>query len=191
MVLLDGERIVAVADGVDPPDGVEVNDLEGATLLPGLVDSHVHLIFDASADPVSALAARDDDAARDTIASAARTAAMGGVTTVRDLGDRGYSTLAMRGTKVMASGGLMTEGTNEAQSQFTVEELRAIVDEAHHLGLPVTAHAHGTPAIVDALAAGVDGLEHATFWTDEGIASTRRDHTTWCETPSSRKCFLA
>ncbi len=220
MVELDGERIVAVADGVDPPGGVEVIDLEGATLLPGLVDSHVHLTFDASADPVGALAACDDDAARDLIAWAARTAALGGVTTVRDLGDRGYSTLALRGTnglptivcagpplttpgghchflggvtergadavrgavrdhaergvdviKVMASGGLMTEGTNEAQSQFTVEELRAIVDEAHRLGLPVTAHAHGTPAIVDALAAGVDGLEHATFWTDEGIES--------------------
>jgi hypothetical protein len=47
--------------------------------------------------------------------------------------------------KVMASGGLLTSGTREAQSQFTPSELWAIVDEAHHLGLPVTAH--GTPAI--------------------------------------------
>jgi len=73
--------------------------------------------------------------------------------------------------KVMASGGLMTEGTRESQSQFTPDELSAIIDEAHRLGLPVTAHAHGTPAIIDSLAAGVDGLEHATFWTDDGIAS--------------------
>ena len=73
--------------------------------------------------------------------------------------------------KVMASGGLLTPGTRETQSQFTPDELRAIVDEAHRLGLPVTAHAHGTPAIVDALAAGVDGLEHASFWTDTGIDS--------------------
>lgn len=220
MVLLDGERIVAVAEGVDPPEDVEVIDLEGATLLPGLVDTHVHLVFDASADPVGALDARDDDATRDAITSAARTAALGGVTTVRDLGDRGYLTLAMRGTsglptilcagpplttpgghchylggetergtdavrravrthaergvdviKVMASGGLMTPGTRQAESQFTLDELRAIVDETHSLGLPVTAHAHGTPAIVDALAADIDGLEHASFWTDTGIDS--------------------
>ena len=97
MVLIEGERIVAVAEGVGPPEDVEVIDLEGATLLPGLVDTHVHLVFDASADPVGALDARDDDAAREAIASAARTAALGGVTTVRDLGDRGFLTLAMRG----------------------------------------------------------------------------------------------
>jgi imidazolonepropionase-like amidohydrolase len=220
LVLLDGERIVGVAEGADPPEDVEVIDLEGATLLPGLVDTHVHLVFDASTDPVGALAASDDDAVIGAIESAARTAVLGGVTTVRDLGDRGFLTLAMRGTpglptivcagpplttpgghchylggatergagavrgavrahaergvdviKVMASGGLLTPGTRETESQFTPDELRAIVDEAHHLGLPVTAHAHGTPAIVDALAAHIDGLEHATFWTDEGIDS--------------------
>ena len=220
MVLLDGDRIVAVAEGMDPPEDAELIDLEGATLLPGLVDTHVHLVFDASADPVASLHSMDDDLARTAIVAAARTAALGGVTTVRDLGDRGYLTLAMRGSpglptilcagppittpgghchflggvtergtdavrravraraergvdviKVMASGGLMTEGTRESQSQFTLDELSAIIDEAHHLGLPVTAHAHGTPAIVDSLAAGVDGLEHATFWTDDGIES--------------------
>jgi imidazolonepropionase-like amidohydrolase len=79
MVLLDGERIVAVAEGVGPPEDVEVIDLEGATLVPGLVDTHVHLVFDASADPVGALGARGDDAARNAIVSAALTAVLGGV----------------------------------------------------------------------------------------------------------------
>ena len=51
--------------------------------------------------------------------------------------------------------------------------MRAIVDEAHHLGLPVTAHAHGTPAIVDTLAAGIDGLEHATVWTERASRAPR------------------
>jgi imidazolonepropionase-like amidohydrolase len=46
------------------------------------------------------------------------------------------------------------------------------VDEAHRHGLPVTAHAHGTPAIVDALAAGVDGMEHLTFWSAAGVESS-------------------
>src|SRR5262249_26038480 len=47
--------------------------------------------------------------------------------------------------------------------------LRAIVDEAHHHGLPVTAHAHSAKSIADAVAAGVDGIEHATFMTADGV----------------------
>ena len=47
--------------------------------------------------------------------------------------------------------------------------LRAAVDEAHRLGLPVTAHAHAVAAIADAVAAGVDGLEHVSFWTEDGV----------------------
>jgi imidazolonepropionase-like amidohydrolase len=81
---------------VPVPDGATVVDLAGATLLPGLVDGHVHLVFDASDDPVSALAGRDDAAAFAAMASFARAAARGGVTTVRDLGDRGYLALGLR-----------------------------------------------------------------------------------------------
>ena len=47
--------------------------------------------------------------------------------------------------------------------------LRAAVDEAHRLGLPVTAHAHAVSAIADAMEAGVDGLEHVSFWTEDGV----------------------
>jgi imidazolonepropionase-like amidohydrolase len=71
--------------------------------------------------------------------------------------------------KVMASGGQMTPGSRAEESQYGPAELRAIVDEAHALGLPVTAHAHGTRAIVDAVAAGVDGLEHATFMSADSV----------------------
>ena len=46
---------------------------------------------------------------------------------------------------------------------------RAIVDEAHRQGLPVTVHAHGARSIADSVAAGVDGIEHATFMTAEGV----------------------
>jgi imidazolonepropionase-like amidohydrolase len=95
-VVLDGRTIVSIGSAAPVPDGAAVVDLAGATLLPGLVDGHVHLVFDASADPVSALARRDDAAAFAAMTSFARAAARGGVTTVRDLGDRGYLALGVR-----------------------------------------------------------------------------------------------
>jgi imidazolonepropionase-like amidohydrolase len=95
-VVLDGTTIASVGSAVGVPDGATIIDLAGATLLPGFVDGHVHLAFDASDDPVSALAGRDDAAAFAAMASFARAAARGGVTTVRDLGDRGYLALGIR-----------------------------------------------------------------------------------------------
>jgi imidazolonepropionase-like amidohydrolase len=70
--------------------------------------------------------------------------------------------------KVMASGGVMTPGTDLLACQFSLEELRAVVDEAHDHGLPVTAHAHGLPAVERALDAGVDGIEHCSCLTRSG-----------------------
>jgi imidazolonepropionase-like amidohydrolase len=71
--------------------------------------------------------------------------------------------------KIMASGGNLTPGSRQDLAQFPPEVLRAAVEEAHRLGLPVTAHAHGTGAIADAVAAGADGLEHVSFWTEHGV----------------------
>ncbi|MGW4943384.1 amidohydrolase family protein [Actinoplanes sp. NPDC004185] len=218
VVILEGPTIVAVERAIPPPPGAEVVDLGGVTLLPGLIDVHVHLAFDGSADPVTALAERDDRAALAAMVTAGRAALRGGVTTVRDLGDRDYLSLALRGAddlpaivaagppittpaghchflgggtepapealraavreradrgvdvvKVMASGGTMTPGTRQEDAQFTPDLLRVVVDEAHRLGLPVTAHAHGTSAIRGALDAGVDGMEHVSFWSADGV----------------------
>src|SRR5919197_6473526 len=92
-VLIDGGAITAI-DRV--PEDATCVEFAGATLVPGLVDSHVHLAFDASRDVVGALARRDDAEAFAAMATAARRTVLGGVTTVRDLGDRGYLSLALR-----------------------------------------------------------------------------------------------
>jgi imidazolonepropionase-like amidohydrolase len=71
----------------------------------------------------------------------------------------------------MASGGTFTPGTRQDLAQFTAQQLRAAVDEAHRHGLPVTAHVHATAAVANALAAGVDQMEHVTFWTEDSVES--------------------
>jgi imidazolonepropionase-like amidohydrolase len=65
--------------------------------------------------------------------------------------------------KVMASGGFNTMGTDVFTPQFTLDELRLVVERAHDVGLPVTAHAHAAAAVDQAVTVGVDGIEHATF----------------------------
>jgi len=97
VVVIDGAAIVAVGSGVPAPAGADVVDLGRAALLPGLVDTHVRLAFDASTDPVGHLAGRDDSEAVEAMARAGQAALRGGVTTVRDLGDRGYLSLGLRG----------------------------------------------------------------------------------------------
>jgi imidazolonepropionase-like amidohydrolase len=221
-VLVADGRIAAVRDAREPlPAGVRVIDLPGLTLMPGLIDTHMHLCFDASDDPVGHLAGTGDDVLRRQMADAARRALRAGVTTVRDLGDRGYLALDLRDRgsgddplptilaagppittpgghchflggaasgirgvraavreraergvdiiKVMASGGNLTPGSLPHEPQFGAASLRAIVDEAHRQGLPVTAHAHGPRSIADAVTAGADGIEHASFMTADGV----------------------
>src|SRR5258706_6668720 len=70
--------------------------------------------------------------------------------------------------KVMASGGVNTPGTDVMRTQFTTGELQLIVDRAHAAGMPVTAHAHGTPAVEQAGAGGGGGIQHCSRVTDRG-----------------------
>ncbi|MBM7075541.1 amidohydrolase family protein [Micromonospora humida] len=221
LLLVAGGAIIAVRERGIAPVGVPLTDLGHVTLLPGLVDAHVHLVLPGDPDPVGAV-----DVSADELISNARRAANacldGGITTVRDLGDRDYVTVGVRAEsardpmagpqllvsgppittegghcwflggavtgrsalieavrsrvargvdviKIMASGGEITPGSRSWQAQYTVDDLRMVVTEAHRSGLPVAAHAHAVSAIERALAAGVDTIEHATFRTRDGV----------------------
>lgn len=220
MIVLDGPTIAAIdrrAHFAENP-AMTVHDLPGATVLPGLIDTHFHLCLDASLTSVKSLAARDDEAALTAMSEAGHVALAAGITTIRDLGDRDYLSLQLRGRpdmptivaagppitspgghchflggeasgvdgirkavdehaergvdviKIMAGGGHLTPGSPAHLSQFSRPELAAAVDQAHRLGLAVTAHAHGLVTIEDALSAGVDGIEHVSFEIADGVA---------------------
>jgi imidazolonepropionase-like amidohydrolase len=79
--------------------------------------------------------------------------------------------------KVCASGGVLSKGDQPGTPQYTLEELRAIADEAHKLGRKVAAHAHGTQSIKDAINAGIDSIEHSSLIDDEGIALAKQHGT--------------
>ncbi|MFF8958690.1 amidohydrolase family protein [Streptomyces sp. NPDC014894] len=226
-VLIDGRTITAVGpraqvEAQAPADAPRL-DFPGGTVLPGLIDAHVHLMFDGGADPVAALAERDDTALLADMRTRAAQLLASGVTTVRDLGDRGGLALRLdqeiaSGTtpgprivsaavpvtppgghchflggevsgveeiralvqrnvaagaqviKVMETGGGLTkDGAKSWETQFSAEELAALVEAAHEAGLPVAAHAHGTDGIAAAVQAGVDTLEHCTWMTADGF----------------------
>jgi imidazolonepropionase-like amidohydrolase len=79
--------------------------------------------------------------------------------------------------KICASGGVLSKGDQPGTEQYTLEEMKAIVEEAHRLGRKVAAHAHGTDAIKDAIRAGVDSVEHASLIDEEGIALAKQHGT--------------
>jgi imidazolonepropionase-like amidohydrolase len=222
-VLVEGDRIVAAGPraSVAVPERVRRLSFPAATVLPGLIDGHVHLAMDGGDDPVTALLAAEPGAIAAGMADRAAKLVASGVTTVRDLGDRpprvtglrreidagirpGPRILAslapltppgghcwffggeVRGeramrelvlanaeagadvVKVMASGGSLTPGGAAMwESQFTQAEVKAVVAEAHALGLPVAAHAHGTEAIEFAVDAGADTVEHCYWLTGD------------------------
>ncbi|MFI7532921.1 amidohydrolase family protein [Streptosporangium sp. NPDC049376] len=222
MVLIEDGRIVDVdLTGAPPPEGVALADLGAVTLMPGLVDAHTHLAFDPNGSTEHQMLHDDDATVMTRMREHAAQALHAGITTLRDLGDRGYLSLRLReeyatgepgpqivaagppitsnrghcwylggeaegaeelvaavtsraehGTdlvKIMATGGMSTKGTNPGGSQYGLADLRAVTRTAHGLGLPVTAHAHAAAGITDAVAAGVDGIEHCTFMTRSGV----------------------
>ena len=79
--------------------------------------------------------------------------------------------------KICASGGVLSKGDTPGAPQYSPEEMRAVVEEAHRLGRKVAAHAHGTQSIKEAILAGVDSVEHGSLIDDEGIRLAKEKGT--------------
>jgi imidazolonepropionase-like amidohydrolase len=216
-VWIEGRHILAVVPVGDLPGGVPVERLAGTTVLPGLIDAHVHLNLAGTGGRFEPLV--EDDATLAVAAAAhARAALESGVTTVRDCGSRGQSTFAARraiehgwfeGASIWAAGAMLTvpkghcwpfggevsgteggrrgvraqkaagadfikvigsgggtDGTYSWTPSFATEELRAIVDEAHGLGMKVTVHCTCAEAMRRTALSGADQIEHGTFYTE-------------------------
>ena len=79
--------------------------------------------------------------------------------------------------KICATGGVLSKGDDPQASQYTLEELKAIVADAHRLGRRVAAHAHGAQGILWATQAGVDSIEHGSYMNEEDIAAMKAHGT--------------
>jgi imidazolonepropionase-like amidohydrolase len=234
-------RIAAVGtQGSALPAGARRVDLPGMTLLPGLIDMHVHLTSDPHFSGYRRLQFTDNFWTVVGVANAKKTLEAG-FTTIRNVGSANYDDVAIKqaieqgmvsgprivpatyaigatgghcdatelppsvtanrpavangpdeiratvrklrkyGAEVIkfcGTGGVLSKTDTVGGQQYDLTEMKALVDEAHMLGLRVAVHAHGTSGIKDAIRAGVDTIEHASLADDEAFALAKQ-HGTW------------
>jgi imidazolonepropionase-like amidohydrolase len=212
---------VTPAGSLPQPDGAEVFHLPGATVLPGLIDVHVHLMFGTGRRSYEEVISQDSD--DQMLFRGARNAYLhlrAGVTAMRDCAARNSVGFALREAaeaglflsprlhvcgrpltitgghfwwcneeadgsdqvrastrkllkegadfiKIMASGG-GTKGTDASRASFTVEELRAAVEEARQVGKKTTAHCLSADSVTRCVEAGLDQIEHFNFMYPDG-----------------------
>ncbi len=92
--------------------------------------------------------------------------------------------------KVCATGGVLSKGDQPRHSQYTLDELKAIVADAHRLGRKVAAHAHGSEGILWSTLAGVDSIEHGSYIDDAAIAEMKKRGTYLVPTVYTGRWFL-
>ncbi|HEY5102911.1 MAG TPA: amidohydrolase family protein [Steroidobacteraceae bacterium] len=236
VTITDGRITSVTSQGTTVADGARHVDLPGMTLLPGLIDMHVHLTSDPLFSGYRELEFTDNFWTVVGVANAKRTLEAG-FTTVRNVGSANFDDVALKqgiehgyipgprivpatyaigatgghcdftglppsirtpgfaiangpdemramvrklhkyGAEVIkfcGTGGVLSKTDEAGAQQYNLAEMKALVDEAHMLGLKVAVHAHGTSGIKDAIRAGVDTIEHASLADDEAFALAKQ-----------------
>jgi len=237
IVITDGRISSISSKDTAVAPGARHIELPGITLLPGLIDMHVHLTSDPHYSGDRELEFTDNFWTVVGTANARRTLEAG-FTTVRNVGSQNFDDVALKqgiehgyivgprivpatyaigatgghcdrsqhwppsvtaltpavvngpdnlralvrrlhkyGAEVIkfcGTGGVLSKTDAAGVQQFDLAEMKAIVDEAHMLGLRVAVHAHGTSGIKDALRAGVDTVEHASLADAEAFALAKQ-----------------
>ena len=230
VVIVTNNTITASGANIPIPANARIIDLGDATLMPGFIDAHTHLVGRTLGEPgwnESAVRDYDGYVAIRAVPNAEATL-LAGITTVRNVGAPNFDDMALRQAidegyvrgprmqtaghaigitgghcddngfkpgllergprdgvangpdevraavrnqvkygadviKVCATGGVLSEGDAVGATQYSFEELKALVDEARKLDRRVAAHAHGTEGIKLAVRAGVTSIEHGSF----------------------------
>ncbi len=252
IVLIQGNRIREVGKNITIPPNAQTIDLQSATVLPGLIDAHTHVLLQGditSAEYEEQIYKESTPYRTIRAVAAVRTALMNGITSMRDVETEGamyadvdvkkainngiipgprmwVSTRAMAPTGAYGPAGYSWElhlpkgvqivdgaeacrqavreqiangadwikiyadrryyidkdGGLSSQSNWTPEEMKAIVDETHRLGKKVAAHAIGRNGIKMALDHGCDTIEHGDGFDEALIAQAVKQGTFWCPT---------
>ncbi|HWW79491.1 MAG TPA: amidohydrolase family protein [Steroidobacteraceae bacterium] len=240
ITITDGRISAVGSTGATAPADARHVDLPGITLLPGLIDMHVHLTSDPKFSGYRYLEFTDTFWTIVGVANAKRTLEAG-FTTVRNVGSENYDDVALKqaieqgyvpgprivpatyaigatgghcdatefppsiktpqtavadgpeairalvrklrkyGAEVIkfcGTGGVLSKTDSVGAQQLDLGEMKALVNEAHMLGLRVAVHAHGTDGIKDAIRAGVDTIEHASL-ADEEAFTLAKQHGTY------------
>jgi imidazolonepropionase-like amidohydrolase len=230
-ILVESGVIKKVSKNIPASKEYEIFELPETTIMPGLMDAHVHLTGNTDLKGNQGMSESSYLAAIYGVKNAKQTL-LAGFTTVRNVGAANYADVALRDAigqmavmgptllvsgpplgitgghcdsnilpaeyqyksqgvadgpwevrkkvrenrkygadliKYCATGGVMSKNTNLNNRQYTLEEMKAIVDEAHTLGMKVAAHAHGLEGIKMAIDAGVDSVEHSSLIDQETI----------------------
>ncbi len=234
-------RVTGIADARVIRYGANVKhiDLSGKTILPGLIDMHVHLTSLAEVGGYQTYKYTDSFWSAVGVANARKTIDAG-FTTVRNVGSSGFQDVGLQQAidsgyvtgprivpagyaigatgghcddnslppsipvskdaiinspdearakvrwlhkygaeviKICATGGVFSLGDSVGGQQLSLEEMKAVADEAHMLHLKVAAHAHGDEGIRTAIEAGIDTIEHCSLASDETIKAAVAHHT--------------